>query len=450
MGKPCEIEICGKFISDNEAEQFHRFIKERIAAYKAVGSLWDDIDSSTEILCDHCGKPFCSKCYEQRVYNGKSLAKMTKIFDKKFNTLETKTFLSDMYLCPTCAPISTASHCRKCGKSLGEDREGTFSGRHVGVHVKCKQCNAVICLDCATHSDSPTKFPKNCPVCEKSKWLPVKAKLLFKNYATNIIYLNERQNHICCGCTREKTITLFCSVCNLTYCPTCVADHPQSAKGICPNCGKKGFKEFRDELLSLAEHTHDLPALDGGEVEDEQIEIDVIHPTMPVPDDSELGAIPDKENSEEIRNSKTIKETDEIDRIEGPTRIITPVSSHPVVEGSSSNLKEDLSRFVRVCNLIQDLSDILKDMLYTIQFHVEGAKSFYFRIRDGQIHGFSGTLSGSPDVFSDMISLQEAQYVLQGNPNADLSYLHVNNDDDEDLIDHFLRIHELFDIIVHA
>ena len=58
MGKPCEIEICGSFISDNEAEQFHRFIKERIAAYKAVSALWDDIDSSTEILCDHCGKPF--------------------------------------------------------------------------------------------------------------------------------------------------------------------------------------------------------------------------------------------------------------------------------------------------------------------------------------------------------------------------------------------------------
>ena len=82
MGKPCV--ICETFISDNEAEQFHRFIKERIAAYKeGVGALWDEIDSSTEILCDNCGKAFCGKCYEKKLYNGKSLAKVVKIFDKK-------------------------------------------------------------------------------------------------------------------------------------------------------------------------------------------------------------------------------------------------------------------------------------------------------------------------------------------------------------------------------
>ena len=256
-----------------------------------------------------------------------------------------------------------------------------------------------------------------------------------------------------------------------------MADHPQSAKGICPSCGKKGSKEFRKDLLSLVEHTHELPTPDEGEVGagseietgvDAETDVDVIQPTMTVPDDSELtqsliGDTPESPVVEEIKEAQDAKELEHppetkkpdaedkpkvISGNEEPTRIISHVAPHPIV--GKFSLKEDLTRFARVCNLIQDLSDNLENMRYTIQFHVEGANSFYFRIRDGQIQGFSGTLSGTPDVSSDVISLQEAQYVLQGNPNADLSYLHARDDDTEDLVDHFLRIHELFDIIVHA
>ncbi len=453
MGKSCS--LCGEFISSIEAGQFTQFIKEKIASYGVSTTL--KLDDSNKIYCEFCGKPFCAKCFQYRQYNGKSIQKYIEIFDPKFHTTAEKSFLADKYICAECAKLSASKHCYTCGKELSNDLEGQFSGRHVGMHLRCTKCDSMICLDCATREDNPLKFNQKCPYCNAKKWLPTKSELLLANYRKNIIYVEKRQGYRCKSCGDEKTIMLFCKrtgTCGDCYCPTCIQTHDVKNRGICPSCKKPGFRSFKKELPELAMKSISLPigprdVLDQEKMESELPEFaedtiekenqalsDVIEEIIPeqVVEDDLLGVGANLINSKKINDSDLEVSQEEYFQSDDSPQIL-----------EEFDLKEDLRRFVRITNMIEELQEFIQDFNFSIQFQVESAEKFYFYFNRGKMYGNPGVLP-SPTLHTDELTLSQVKSILHGDSMIEMDFIHGN----AELIDLFMDFHDVFDMVVHS
>lgn len=468
MGARCE--ICGEFNSSIEVDQFSQFIKEKIASYGVAAVI--DLSDTNEIKCEICGQAFCLKCFQNRQYNGKSLDNYIEIFDKKYGTLASKSYLADKYVCQTCAKIEASSKCYTCGKKINQDKEGKFSGKHVGHHVKCTNCNSLICLDCATTSENPLKYKKKCPFCGNKRWLPIKNELLFTHYLDTIIYLNERRGFACQSCGKEKTIMLFCkkelksSIC---YCPDCLLVHDPKNKGYCPHCGKKGYKKYRNSLESLAKNAIELPSidvskaekktelddkiaetLDKNEVIEEIIPEETVNPDEPnTSDEAYEEILPDKTVDDDVKhnNLTNLSHTKSLNE-ELTAKTIKYNSSTPETKGALEyifDLREDLRRMVRITNLIDDLKEFIQGMSYSIQFHLKNGQDFYLQFHKGKMIGNIGKMS-SPTIKSRPISEETAHHILHGIADVDFEFLQG----DLEKIEHFMDFHEMFDMVVHS
>ncbi|MHA1584224.1 MAG: hypothetical protein ACTSWL_03145 [Promethearchaeota archaeon] len=467
MGRTCN--ICGSFVSDNKQLQLNREIKEIIASYGVA--LMDELDSSSQILCENCGKPFCPDCFQKKVYNGKSLSSYSRIFDKKYGTLETRSFVSSKYLCEKCASLNVATHCSTCGKELGDDKEDDFSGRHIGFHVKCTKCGSSICLDCATQPKNPLKWKKKCPFCGKSKWLPTKADLLLKYYSKNIIYLNSSHGIKCTLCGKEKSVILYCNEkkYQAPICPDCLMEFTSKELGNCPICGKMGFSKFKKMIPDLSKECVELveqkkfedkfltPADSKQESSDTTLRISQdnepqneaeisgnpefindIYSDSPVPDDSILNAM------DQAAGFNESDESLKIHNFPAPNDIQTDKIKNEN-NNEPCDLADDLKRFVRICNLIDDLQEMIRGMNYNIQLNMKNGNHFYIRVLNNKIHGHIGKLS-NPNIYSELLTDYEAQSLLQGKPDFDFETLHG----DIDLIGNLMDLIEMFEMIVNA
>jgi hypothetical protein len=478
MGNKCS--LCGEFITSIENQQFAQFIKEKIASYGVVSVY--DLDDSNLINCEICETSFCIKCWLKRQYNGKSLGKYIEIFDKKFKTLASKTFVTDTYICESCTQKKSSSRCHTCGKSLNQDKESVFSGRHVGMHVKCGHCASLICLDCATKRENPGQYQKNCPFCNKTKWLPIKPELLISHYKRTIIYLNERLGFKCQNCDDEKSIMLICQrqpKCGEIYCPECLLKLDPKQKGTCPSCHKAGFKPYAKELVDLRSRSLSLPPIISGvktiplakldQVGEEQLtSIEEIIPETPVVDDDELEAdfIIDSESSSTSSTIKIDKIDSEIDlaiyqdqkqeesdhllkfaklSTELDLELDVDIEEETDLSQQPLNLHEDLRRFVRISNMLDELGEFLESETYSIQFSLQSGEQFYIRILHGKLIGNIGKYP-KPTLTSDVLTQEEATHLLHGISDLDFSFLHG----DPNLIEHFMDFHEMFDMVVHA
>ncbi|MFX1397284.1 MAG: hypothetical protein ACFFAS_09600 [Promethearchaeota archaeon] len=249
MGKECS--LCGSYRTDDEINQFKQIIHNKLRTYYAK----PQYDVSFVFICEKCGKKFCESCWQNKVYNGKSI----DWFRHTTSTgkIQAPHFASDMYLCSNCGKIDENKICKVCNNILATDKEGHFNGKHVGYHIKCQKCDNFICLDCATGTENPKKFLKKCPYCDNKNWVKKHRELLLKNYDINLAIFNKKNEKFKCNkCNNGKTIFLFCSSCGEVYCPNCILEHDPKKKSTCPSCGKSGFKKYKNQLVLLSKENN--------------------------------------------------------------------------------------------------------------------------------------------------------------------------------------------------